>query len=255
MIWFTCKSCNKKHGRAESLSGTLVFCECGTGNRVPWQSTTTAPETPPPPPPRPAPPQPPRMPPPPPMPLGRRPPPVDDDDYSPPADILRPRRTNVFRRRKPGFCFNHDEIATEAQCADCKEWFCPNCATTLQGKTLCGPCTNYRVRAVGRPARLSPLALIALLVGLVSGPVSFCLPLIGAGGGRAQLGVTIALCVVGLLLPAGGLFLSLWALRDVESKPYVSGRALALTGASSSLVGVLWCVTLAFLMVFKQVQG
>ena len=44
MIWFACKQCGKRHGRAEHLSGTLVFCECGHGNRVPWSSTVAEPE-------------------------------------------------------------------------------------------------------------------------------------------------------------------------------------------------------------------
>ena len=46
MIWFACKQCGKRHGRAESLVGTLVFCECGQGNRVPWASTVPEPEAP-----------------------------------------------------------------------------------------------------------------------------------------------------------------------------------------------------------------
>ena len=44
MIWFACKQCGKSHGRGEHLAGTLVFCECGHGNRVPWSSTIAEPE-------------------------------------------------------------------------------------------------------------------------------------------------------------------------------------------------------------------
>ncbi len=142
MIWFTCKKCGKKHGRADNLSGTLVFCDCGQGNPVPWQSNTTAPETPP---------EPPRRPAPPPRPPPRRAP-DDDDDWDnrrrPPGpmplplddasagDLLRRRRAQVFHRRRSGFCFNHDDIATDQTCAECKEYFCPNCVVELQGKTL-----------------------------------------------------------------------------------------------------------------------
>ena len=46
MIWFGCKKCGKRHGKAESLCGTLVFCDCGFGNRVPWSSTVPEPEAP-----------------------------------------------------------------------------------------------------------------------------------------------------------------------------------------------------------------
>src|SRR6516164_6467007 len=50
MIWFACKQCGKRHGRGEHLAGTLVFCECGHGNRVPWSSTIPEPAPEPPPP-------------------------------------------------------------------------------------------------------------------------------------------------------------------------------------------------------------
>ena len=36
MIWFACKKCGKTQGRPESLAGTLVFCDCSFGIRVPW---------------------------------------------------------------------------------------------------------------------------------------------------------------------------------------------------------------------------
>jgi hypothetical protein len=181
----------------------------------------------------------------------------DDDDYTPPAggELLKPRRKNEFRRRKPGLCLNHDEVATEQTCADCKEWFCPNCVVAMQGKVLCGPCKNFRLRGFNRPPRPPTLALVALLTGLVAGPVSFCLPTFGAVASQASLGWTIALAVVGLLLPCAGLFLSGWALRQIDTRPNLGGRGLALTGATASLVGVLWCLTVVFLVVFKQTQG
>ena len=43
MIWFACKQCGKRHSRAESSIGTLIFCECGQANTVPWESTVEAP--------------------------------------------------------------------------------------------------------------------------------------------------------------------------------------------------------------------
>jgi hypothetical protein len=39
MIQFACKRCGKYFERPNEAAGTLVFCECGLGNRVPWEST------------------------------------------------------------------------------------------------------------------------------------------------------------------------------------------------------------------------
>ncbi len=259
MIWFTCKKCGKKHGRADNLSGTLVFCDCGQGNPVPWQSNTTAPETPP---------EPPRRPAPPPRPPPRRAP-DDDDDWDnrrrPPGpmplplddasagDLLRRRRAQVFHRRRSGFCFNHDDIATDQTCAECKEYFCPNCVVELQGKTLCGPCKNFLVRGLHRPGKIPPLAVVAVIVGMVSSPVTFCLTLFGNG----QMGGVgaVVLSLIGLAIPVGGLVVSGMALRQIESRPNMGGRGLAMTGATSSLVGALWCVTVAFLVILRMAQG
>src|SRR5262249_4493976 len=46
MIHFACKTCGKLFERPDAAAGTLVFCDCGTGNRVPWESTATAPAIP-----------------------------------------------------------------------------------------------------------------------------------------------------------------------------------------------------------------
>jgi hypothetical protein len=269
MIWFPCKKCKKTHGRADNLAGTMVFCECGHGNTVPWQSTTSAPETPPEPAPRRAPPPPPPRP----RPVDDRdrdrdrPPPRSpryddwDDRPAPPplddasaGDLLRRRKAHVFRRRRPGFCFNHDDIVTDKICADCKEPFCPDCYVEMQGATLCGPCKNFRIRGLHRPARVPGMAVVALIVGLVSGPVTFCLTLLGAGPSGGA-GWAVLLSMVGLVLPVGGLVVSWMALREIETKPNLGGRGLAMTGATSSLVGALWCLTVAFLVVLHMAQG
>src|SRR5436309_12681516 len=44
MIWFSCRQCGKQHGRADNLAGTMIFCDCGQGLRVPWSSTIPEPE-------------------------------------------------------------------------------------------------------------------------------------------------------------------------------------------------------------------
>jgi hypothetical protein len=246
MIWFLCKQCGKRHGRADNLASTLVFCECGQGNTVPWQSTTTPPAAPPAPAPRPL--------------LPPRPQRFDDrDDLPPPddhsaGDLLRRRKANVFRRRRPGYCLNHDDVATDRTCDDCKESFCPNCVVEQQGKTLCGPCKNFRIRGMHRPTKVPGLAVVALIVGLVSGPVTFCMTLVGAGP-QGSILIAMVLSLIGLLLPAGGLVASWYALRDIETKPNLGGRSLAMTGAASSLIGALWCLTVAFLVIYRMTLG
>jgi len=248
MIWFACKQCGKRHGRADSLSGTLVFCDCGFGNRVPWSSTVPEPdvpeEAPPPPkpPPRPA----------------WSPPPEDRDDRPPPGWAPVPPRRRELRRINPAFCLNHDETASEQTCAACRQRFCSSCVVTLRGETLCGPCKNFKVRGLHRPSRVAPLAVVATVIALVSGPTTLILTVMALGwhhtgeGGNAG---PVFLCVLGLVLPAAGLALGGLALREIETKPNVGGRSLALTGASAGLVGVLWGLTMAGLFVVKHLQG
>src|SRR5262249_26054512 len=178
MIWFACKKCGKTHSRPESQAGTLVFCDCSFGNRVPWSSTVPEPATPPaaepipiPVPPRRADPlPPPRIP----DAIPSRPRYDDDrdrqrvprrlDDEPRGGDL--PRRRREPRRANPRYCLNHDEKPSEAVCDDCKMSFCAGCVVTLQDKTVCGPCKNFRVRGLNRPARVTPLSIITLVVGL-----------------------------------------------------------------------------------------
>jgi hypothetical protein len=264
MIWYACKQCGKRHGRAENLSGTMVFCECGCGNRVPWSSSVPepTPEESPAPIPLPLPP--------PPAPSGRPlpsiplPPRRFDDDYDQPRHgrddeplpPFRSRSRRVGRRVNPKFCLNHDESASEHTCAQCHLPFCSKCVLTLQGETLCGPCKNFKVRGMQRPSRVSALATVAAVVAMVSGPVSFCLTMLGAGTQSQGGGVgAVLFSIVGLLPPVGALALSLWALNDIESKPRTSGRALAMTGFGAGLIGILWAATVTMLMLLKSIQA
>ena len=243
MIWFACKKCGKTHGRPESLSGTLVFCECSFGNRVPWSSTAAEPEQSANP--VPIPPSAPRP---------RPRPDRDEDDRS----NDRPLRRREPRRANPRYCLNHEDAASECTCHDCKAAFCSSCVVTLQGgETLCGPCKNFRVRGITRPPRMSGLSIVALVVGLVGGPVTFCLNNINVGAQQTSpsIAVAIALSVVGLILPAGRLALAWLALREMDAKPNTGGRSLALTGAASGLIGVLWTLTIGSLLVYKHMQG
>ena len=53
----------------------------------------------------------------------------------------------------------------------------------------------------------------------------------------------------------GGLILAAFALREIETKANVGGRGLAMTGAVTSLAGILWNVTIGLLLILKHVQG
>ncbi len=261
MIWYACKKCGKRHGRAENLSGTMVFCECGFGNRVPWSSTVPEPTAeessvpiplPLPPPagrPRPSIPS---------IPL----PPRDFDDSrrgrrdEPPLPPFRSKPRKESRRVNPKFCLNHDELPTEHTCAQCHLPFCSKCVLDIQGEVLCGPCKNFKVRGMQRPTHITPLSTVTAVGALVAGPICFCLSWIGVGlqlQGVAGPGA-LFFGLVGLLLPIGVLVLSFWALKDIESKPRTGGRALALTGTAAGLVGVLWCVTVSLIMLVKLTQ-
>jgi hypothetical protein len=271
MIWFACKQCGKRHGRSDDLVGTMVFCDCGSGNLVPWASTLEAPE---PmdaeeaPMPLPLPPRTERIPP---LPAEHRPAPRRPQP-SRPVPPEAPQRTELpeseaqrqrqrrreARRINSLYCLNHEDTPSEKTCDDCRVSFCSACVLQLQGKTLCGPCKNFRLRSLSRPPRLAPKAIVALIVSLVGGPVTFCLSAGGAGlqvNGTGPPALTVLMILVGLLLPAGGLILSALALRDIETRPHVGGRALAMTGATTALVGILWSLTVGILVLLKHSQG
>src|SRR5438132_8967068 len=152
MIWFACKQCGKTHGRPESSVGTTIFCECGQGNLVPWEST--APE-----PPRieaepaaAAPPAPPPAPLPFPAPAAPRLEPVTFEKSPPPSiPVARPRGRGARVRPDPNFCLQHPTTPSKSPCADCREGFCADCLVTFQGESLCGPCKNFRVRLLDAP--------------------------------------------------------------------------------------------------------
>jgi hypothetical protein len=241
MIWFPCKQCGKTHGRPEELSGTLVFCDCGEGNRVPWSSTAPEPAAPPEESP-PAPPPPPRRP--------RREP---DGPRPTPRHWRRDREP---ARPDPNRCLNHEDRPREATCDECRESFCAACVVTLEGKTVCGPCKDYRARAVRRPPRVSGMAVASCLLALVvAGPVSFCLPMIVVGNqveGESIAGAVPIFGLFAIILPLTALVLGLLALRDIETNRNVSGRPVALTGTIAAGVGVLWCLVVFTAVAFKH---
>src|SRR5262245_18483999 len=121
VIWFSCK-CGKTHGRPETAIGATIFCECGQGVLVPWESTASEPA---------------------PVPDMLEPLKLETAEAAAlPAVPLRaepvPKPPRGRRRprlgpRDPQFCFNHEETARQATCGDCGESFCSGCLVSFAG--------------------------------------------------------------------------------------------------------------------------
>src|SRR5207245_11803069 len=165
MIRFACKQCGATFERPGEAAGTLVFCTCGAGNRVPWESTlpemepdaATAPQAP----------------------VPSSPIPLREEQELPPVrrrdGSLHEHRT---LERDPAFCLNHPDLPSQMTCQDCGEPFCSNCIVTIQGQSVCGPCKNFRIRTMQRPGQFSVSALFSLLLGIFTGPFGlFCVSL------------------------------------------------------------------------------
>jgi hypothetical protein len=228
MIWFTCKQCAKTHGRPESSIGAMVFCECGQGNLVPWESTSASPP--------------------------ESAEPAATPEATPasekrpvrqfeavPVDEEREARPGVSRSRRrsryapdPNFCLNHERIPSQKTCDDCGEAFCRDCTLLFQGVTLCGPCKNHRVRSFQRSPRLSTLALVSVLLALVSAPLA--ISLVGAVDNLVVSLIALASQV--LVLSAGVLA---WQTTDANAK--LRGRNLAVTAIVTA--GISSCLTAA----------
>lgn len=263
MIWFCCKQCGKKHGRPDNQVGSMIFCDCGFGLRVPWASTIPEPEASTEAIPVPAGPLPAET-----LPPPRAiPVPVDEPDRprlpsipvpANPPSASPPRRQRRYRKVDPGFCLNHDETAVSQACADCRLPFCADCLASLGGAMLCGPCKNFRLRSQTRLPRVAPMAVVGLVLALASSPVAGCISVMAfssylrPNGAIAQ---TIVLALLGMLFPAGAMVLSGLALRSIDGKPNLGGRGMALTGMVTGLVGILWNMVIGVLVILKQVQG
>jgi hypothetical protein len=233
MIWFSCPKCGKTHGRPENSIGSMVFCECGQGNSVPWESTVPEP-----------PPQMPMLS----MPAlpqtpGRAPmlTPINfDPTPSMPGRVeeplARPRRGERGERRErrdPNFCFNHASVPRSTACEDCGEPFCSSCVVTMDGATLCGPCKNFRVRGMEVPPRNSNFAISSAWISLVTGALmGFCLL---PWGGSTTTGIVSMLLLLPQLFALGlgirGLYLS-------EQTNRIGGQAWAITGVATASIVV-----------------
>jgi hypothetical protein len=237
MIWFVCKQCGKHHGRAENLAGTLVFCECGHGNRVPWSSTVPEPE---------------------PEAAQAVPSAPPREEGRPEPAFPRPRYARARRRPNPAYCLNHEETPKEATCDVCHCSFCSACVVTMQGQTLCGPCKNFRIRERTRPPRLASLAIVAFILALITTLASLFLAFLALGmelGLEQGIFAALIFCSIALLLAAGELVVGWLALRQIDRQPALAGRALAMTGATAGAAGIVWSLAVAAFSIAKEFQG
>jgi hypothetical protein len=239
MIGFACKECGKRHQRPEEAAGTLVFCSCGAGNRVPWESTAPVPESTN----EPAPATP--------WGGGRPAAPAAEDEEPAP----RPTRRSGPRRPDPGHCLNHADTTSSKTCADCREAFCDGCVVTLQGATLCGPCKNFRLRSMQRPAQPSACAIFSLIVAVVTGPFGFCVWMSLLQPETMPPGSAPFFALIGSGGPLVALLLGLKAIWDVNRQPRLSGRGLAVLGMTSAAISLLWCLSLALIATGRHFFG
>jgi len=237
MIWFACRQCGKTQGRPDEEGGTLIFCPCGASNRVPWESSVQAPS----------------------QPVGwvessepteaqganaprseSDPSPIPFADDSPPA---RTSRRTTIRERNPACCLNHQDVAKQQACVDCQECFCDDCVVVFQGKVLCGPCKNFRIRQMHRPAELSLLALFSPILAVAGGFVALFISAIAVQGGAPGLGfISVAPQIAAFGLGLAGM-------RKIENDPFLKGRPLAMTGMVAAVVAAILC---CFMTVFMQ---
>jgi hypothetical protein len=224
MIWFPCPKCGKALSRPEASAGAFVFCDCGNGVVVPWDSTMSPPAQAAPAQPVPATPLPLR-----PIPVAeeqipvRRQPPPPPTSGPPPLPTTREVRRRVLETRAPGQCFNHQERPVVRKCDACSEGFCTDCLVLLKGETLCGPCKNFRLKQTDNPPALSVKAIAGVLVAIGTAPLVLCLWPLGATA------FAVLLAMLGLLAQLGAIVLGVLAMRETETDPRIAGRSLAIT--------------------------
>jgi hypothetical protein len=232
MIWFACSRCGKKHGRPDSSIGSYIFCDCGQGNTVPWESTVEAPEVvaepveaPLPPP---LPPVLPRM----------EPIPVSEEQIPvvrrPASREGRERRRERRPVRDPNRCLNHQDLPAETICVGCEERFCKHCVVTFQGKVYCGPCKNKEIRTLVRPPRPSYLAIFSPVLALF-GYLGFFLLLIPG----MRFSDLLACAGFIILFQVGAIGLGLLSMFKMERDPFLTGKSLAVTGIVAAGIAIL----------------
>ncbi len=234
MIWFACGKCGKVLGRPDNAVGAMVFCDCGHGLTVPWESTAPEPSH-----------VPAVV-----LPKVARAEPLSFDGISQPvtADPQPPPRSRRRRARfevDPNVCLNHEARAKQKICADCGLSFCDDCVVAFRGQTLCGPCKNYETKLLQRPPKASALALASAAVAFAAGLLVLCMP-----WNKPMVLSVIAL--IALAVQALAFLAGLFAWKKTQSDPRFGGQGLAITGmAAASFLAVLTIV----LTVYAQKLG
>ncbi len=246
MIRFECNQCKRPQTRSTSEAGMLIFCQCGHSMRVPW-STEVATE----PVKRPI--------------LVSQPVLLEAQDVqevheAPPALGLprsphQPER--LLGKVNPLFCLQHAEAKTAGLCDACRLPFCNDCLVMIQELRLCGPCKNFRLAGMAQPRRVLPLAVMALVLALCSAPAALIVTLAAFGFYQSEglLGVAVTLCVLAMILPTIALGLSIQAIRQLEARPHAAGRGLATSAICLASVGLIWCVTVALILIGRTSGG
>ena len=252
MIWFNCSKCQKTHSRADNSAGTMIFCDCGQGVTVPWESTSVPPVAPP---------------------MATEAPKVPElapiqfepgkstggpspssppkassypGNYSspPPIDDEPRYRRGRTEKRDPDFCFNHQRRPKVEVCADCEEGFCRDCLVQFQGALLCGPCKNFRARRAELPPASSTMASASLVITLIAGPLMMCLLI--AKPDSNSMRVLSFLSLLPQLLALG---LGVWALREAEAEKKGGGQWVAVTGIATA---ALTCLMMLLMNLFAS---
>jgi hypothetical protein len=251
MIWFPCKKCGKTHHRPEASAGTMVFCDCGNGNTVPWESTAAEPI---------------HAAPPPALPKGPDLGPIQFDPVTiptPPAAAAPPKSTRTsypnepvdreddrstrrgrMEKRDPDFCFNHQRRPKEQVCADCEQSFCSDCLVKFQGEILCGPCKNFAARRQELPPIASTIARASVIISLIAGPLMICLLINSSSNSGIRVLSWLSLAPQVLALGLG-----VWALWDAEKEKKGGGQWVAITGVATA---GLTCVLMVLLNLFAS---
>ena len=99
----------------------------------------------------------------------------------------------------------------------------------------------------GRPER----AVVALVLSMIGAPIALWAPLAAIGTGAEAHAIMITM-VFSSLLPTASLVLALLALRDLASKPRLSGRSPAIVAFVTAVISDLWCATIIGIVILRD---
>ena len=203
-----------------------MFCDCGVGLRVPWESSAIAPT----------------------------PPELPEEEpirFEPTqGDAPRAKTPDIGKvklRRRPhapidaDYCFNHTSSRKESPCDGCGLSFCKRCLAKFEGKSLCAACKNYRTRLLQRKPQTPRFATASFVTALFAGPALFLMA-------PYMMGTQSRWLTLLLLLPqAFALAAGIHALLAIRRDPSRGGGHLAVAGVGlASLACVLMLLATVF---------